>query len=110
MPCLCSFGMCLLELSTMEYPYAECKNAAQIYRKVSLVSGQQAADAGQQVAWLVKVASQLVCCPLLPSEPPLAGTVDAFAPAALAHTVVVCAGVSCRVCALLACRRWPARS
>ena len=39
LPCLCcSFGMCLLELSTMEYPYAECKNAAQIYRKVSLVS------------------------------------------------------------------------
>ena len=33
----CSFGMCLLELSTMEYPYSECKNAAQIYRKVSLV-------------------------------------------------------------------------
>ncbi|KFM23752.1 putative serine/threonine-protein kinase WNK2 [Auxenochlorella protothecoides] len=31
-----SFGMCLLELSTLEYPYAECKNAAQIYRKVSL--------------------------------------------------------------------------
>ena len=34
-----SFGMCLLELCTMEYPYSECKNAAQIYRKVSLVSG-----------------------------------------------------------------------
>lgn len=30
-----SFGMCMLELSTMEYPYAECKNAAQIYRKVT---------------------------------------------------------------------------
>jgi serine/threonine protein kinase len=29
-----SFGMCMLELATMEYPYAECKNAAQIYRKV----------------------------------------------------------------------------
>ncbi len=33
-----SFGMCMLELSTMEYPYAECKNAAQIYRKVTMVS------------------------------------------------------------------------
>ena len=33
-----SFGMCLLELATMEYPYAECKNAAQIYRKVTTVS------------------------------------------------------------------------
>lgn len=31
-----SFGMCLLELATMEYPYSECQNAAQIYRKVSL--------------------------------------------------------------------------
>ncbi|GAX85629.1 hypothetical protein CEUSTIGMA_g13044.t1 [Chlamydomonas eustigma] len=30
-----SFGMCMLELTTMEYPYAECKNAAQIYRKVT---------------------------------------------------------------------------
>lgn len=34
-----SYGMCLLELATMEYPYAECRNAAQIYRKVTLVSG-----------------------------------------------------------------------
>ena len=33
-----SFGMCLLELATLEYPYSECRNAAQIYRKVSLVS------------------------------------------------------------------------
>lgn len=33
-----SFGMCLLELKTLEYPYSECKNAAQIYRKVTLVS------------------------------------------------------------------------
>ncbi len=32
-----SFGMCLLELATMEYPYAECKNAAQIYKKVTKV-------------------------------------------------------------------------
>lgn len=31
-----SFGMCLLELATMEYPYSECRNAAQIYKKVSL--------------------------------------------------------------------------
>jgi len=31
-----SFGMCLLELATLEYPYSECQNAAQIYRKVSL--------------------------------------------------------------------------
>ncbi|GIL91128.1 hypothetical protein Vretimale_9573 [Volvox reticuliferus] len=30
-----AFGMCLLELVTMEYPYCECKNAAQIYKKVT---------------------------------------------------------------------------
>lgn len=30
-----SFGMCLLELATLEYPYSECKNQAQIYRKVT---------------------------------------------------------------------------
>jgi WNK lysine deficient protein kinase len=30
-----AFGMCLLEMSTGEYPYSECKNAAQIYKKVS---------------------------------------------------------------------------
>ncbi|KAJ7520577.1 hypothetical protein O6H91_19G011300 [Diphasiastrum complanatum] len=30
-----SFGMCLLELITLEYPYSECKNAAQIYKKVT---------------------------------------------------------------------------
>ncbi|GJD12563.1 Probable serine/threonine-protein kinase WNK2 [Galdieria sulphuraria] len=29
-----AFGMCLLEMVTMEYPYSECKNAAQIFRKV----------------------------------------------------------------------------
>lgn len=32
-----SYGMCLLELATLEYPYCECRNAAQIYRKVTLV-------------------------------------------------------------------------
>ncbi|XP_043723835.1 probable serine/threonine-protein kinase WNK3 [Telopea speciosissima] len=30
-----SFGMCLLELVTFEYPYVECTNAAQIYKKVT---------------------------------------------------------------------------
>ncbi|GAB4823146.1 hypothetical protein N2152v2_010192 [Parachlorella kessleri] len=44
-----SYGMCLLELATMETPYAECKNPAQIYRKVSL---------GVRPAGLQKVTSQ----------------------------------------------------
>lgn len=30
-----AFGMCLLEMVTGQYPYSECKNAAQIYKKVS---------------------------------------------------------------------------
>lgn len=30
-----SFGMCLLELVTLEIPYSECDNVAKIYRKVS---------------------------------------------------------------------------
>lgn len=30
-----SFGMCLLELVTMTYPYSECKTACQIYRNVT---------------------------------------------------------------------------
>eukprot|EP00850_Spirogloea_muscicola_P011260 SM000069S20697 [mRNA] locus=s69:362952:368548:+ [translate_table: standard] len=30
-----SFGMCVLEMVTFEYPYSECMNAAQIYKKVT---------------------------------------------------------------------------
>lgn len=33
-----SFGMCMLEMVTFEYPYSECKNPAQIYKKVTKVS------------------------------------------------------------------------
>lgn len=32
-----AFGMCILEMATSEYPYSECHNAAQIYRKVTSV-------------------------------------------------------------------------
>lgn len=34
---LYAFGMCLLEMTTGEYPYAECTNAAQVYKKVCQV-------------------------------------------------------------------------
>ena len=34
-----AFGMCVLEMSTKEYPYQECSNAAQIWKRVS--SGQK---------------------------------------------------------------------
>ncbi|KAL5792197.1 hypothetical protein ACOSP7_000791 [Xanthoceras sorbifolium] len=30
-----SFGLCILEMVTFEYPYSECKNPAQIYKKVT---------------------------------------------------------------------------
>ncbi|KAL8166639.1 hypothetical protein V2J09_008138 [Rumex salicifolius] len=34
-----SFGMCILEMATFEYPYSECSNPAQIYKKV--ISGKK---------------------------------------------------------------------
>ncbi|KAL6982131.1 non-specific serine,threonine protein kinase [Sarracenia purpurea var. burkii] len=40
-----SFGMCLLEMVTCEYPYVECKNPAQIYKKVT--SGIKPASLGK---------------------------------------------------------------
>ncbi|CAO3595494.1 unnamed protein product [Absidia cylindrospora] len=43
-----AFGMCLLEMATGEYPYGECTNAAQIYKKVS---------AGIKPACLTKVSN-----------------------------------------------------
>lgn len=44
-----AFGMCILEMATSEYPYSECQNAAQIYRKVtsvSTVSGREQQELG----------------------------------------------------------------
>ncbi len=35
-----AFGMCMLEMATSEYPYKECSNAAQIYRRVTSVSNR----------------------------------------------------------------------
>lgn len=37
-----SFGMCMLEMVTFEYPYSECRNPAQIYKKV--ISGVKPAS------------------------------------------------------------------
>jgi serine/threonine protein kinase len=50
-----SFGMCMLELATMEYPYCECRNAAQIYKKVT-----QVGSAAAFVAHLIGI-SLFVC-------------------------------------------------
>ncbi|GAB4857653.1 hypothetical protein Ancab_015559 [Ancistrocladus abbreviatus] len=40
-----SFGMCMLEMITREYPYSECKNPAQIYKRVT--SGIKPASLGK---------------------------------------------------------------
>ena len=32
-----AFGMCMLEMASSEYPYKECENPAQIYRRVTQV-------------------------------------------------------------------------
>ena len=32
-----AFGMCMLEMASSEYPYKECTNAAQIYKRVTTV-------------------------------------------------------------------------
>jgi len=32
-----SFGLCIMELATLEYPYNECRNPAQIFKKVTQV-------------------------------------------------------------------------
>ena len=39
-----SFGMCLLELVTHAYPYCECENAAQIYKRVTSGRPPQSMD------------------------------------------------------------------
>ncbi|KAL5538854.1 hypothetical protein UlMin_042877 [Ulmus minor] len=40
-----SFGMCMLEMVTCEYPYSECRNSAQIFKKVT--SGVKPASLGK---------------------------------------------------------------
>lgn len=45
-----AFGMCMLEMATSEYPYSECQNAAQIYRRVTSVSTCALGDAHMSTA------------------------------------------------------------
>lgn len=47
-----AFGMCMLEMATSEYPYSECQNAAQIYRKVTSVRRVGSGKKGSPVALL----------------------------------------------------------
>lgn len=39
-----AFGMCMLEMATSEYPYKECTNTAQIYRRVTSVCTSSCAE------------------------------------------------------------------
>lgn len=65
-----AFGMCMLEMATSEYPYSECQNAAQIYRKVTSVRPWLwvmlliPQEAGHGAGWMVSWSWQ----PLLLSE------------------------------------------
>ena len=58
------FGMCMLELATMQYPYSECVNAAQIYKRVSQVrslSSHTAAPAASHGSQGISVKVQMCC-------------------------------------------------
>lgn len=55
-----AFGMCMLEMATSEYPYSECQNAAQIYRRVTSVSVHSLLSLYLQVHQLRVVGNQLV--------------------------------------------------
>ncbi|KAH9603264.1 hypothetical protein KSS87_002971 [Heliosperma pusillum] len=58
-----AFGMCVLEMITSEYPYSECSNPAQIYKKVTAAKKPEAfyriqdAEAQQFVAKCLEDAS-----------------------------------------------------
>lgn len=43
-----AFGMCLIELVTLEYPYVECANAAQIYKRVTSVRAYKCCSSNSQ--------------------------------------------------------------
>lgn len=54
-----SFGMCLLEMVTLEYPYSECKNPAQIFKKVTSVSCVHSFCPLLNALWLVPYSISL---------------------------------------------------
>ena len=65
-----AFGMCMLEMTTLEYPYMECQNPAQIYRRVVSVS------VCTLFSPLHTKDSYLIYILLLPSEPSSSCTFD----------------------------------
>lgn len=57
-----AFGMCMLEMATSEYPYSECQNAAQIYRRVTSVSLHFLYSTGETISF------ECLCCEWLQSH------------------------------------------
>jgi serine/threonine protein kinase len=53
-----AFGMCLLEMVTGDYPYNECKNAAQIYKKVTQVRNHTHFEGG-----IYRRTNMILTCP-----------------------------------------------
>jgi serine/threonine protein kinase len=58
-----SFGMCMLELATLEYPYSECRSIPAIFRKVSQVRatkgrGGPCVEATQPTIYVQRAASR----------------------------------------------------
>ena len=47
-----AFGMCMLEMATGEYPYMECENPAQIFRRVTQVCWNLT---DSPIVWLIKM-------------------------------------------------------
>ncbi|KAG9293589.1 hypothetical protein G9A89_005592 [Geosiphon pyriformis] len=64
-----AFGMCVLELVTKEYPYTECTNQAQIYRKVTTGIKPQALQKVKDAATLEFIE---LCLKYNPDERPSA--------------------------------------
>ncbi|KAM1019578.1 hypothetical protein ACFX13_041654 [Malus domestica] len=62
-----SFGMCMLEMITFEYPYSECKSPAQIFTKVT---------SGIKPAALGKLPNQSLKATNLPKSGPLSMDID----------------------------------
>lgn len=60
-----AFGMCLLELVTVEYPYVECTNAAQIYKKVTSVRDLESLPKFKFIEQTTSAIYTLVICPVL---------------------------------------------
>ncbi|XP_042801389.1 serine/threonine-protein kinase WNK1 isoform X8 [Panthera leo] len=60
-----AFGMCMLEMATSEYPYSECQNAAQIYRRVTSCILPFVMDFTKKdfCSVFVIVNSHCCCCP-----------------------------------------------